>query len=261
VSAADNSQANDLNPRQRRIVEMIGGRGFIPIDELARHFSVSPQTIRSDVNRLCQGGTLRRYHGGIGPVSTLENATFDKRRVLRHRQKIRIATLIAAHIPDRASLFIHYGTTMEAVAAALGKHTGLLIVTNNLSAVPGMTPANSSQIILAGGKVSLPEQCTQGEAAVNFIGQFNVDFGVLSVGSVGPDGTLYEFGYEVAQTARPIIQNAKQVFLAVDRNKFGRKGLIRIGHLRDVSAVFTDAAPPAGLGKILKSHRVPVHVA
>ncbi|MCC7271462.1 MAG: DeoR/GlpR transcriptional regulator [Alphaproteobacteria bacterium] len=250
----------NASPRQRQIVDMVGVRGFVPIDELARHFRVTAQTIRTDVNRLCRDGMLRRYHGGVGLLSTQDNATFAKRRVLRHAEKARIAGLLAGHVPDQASLFLHYGTTMQAVAAALARHRGLLVVTNNVGAVATLRPAEGTQILLVGGRVSPAEQCTQGEAATSFIDQFNADFGLLSVGSVGPDGTLYEFGYEVAETARAIMANSKQVYLAVDGQKFERKGLVKIGHIGDVSALFTDRAPPAAIRRVLKDRGVALHV-
>ncbi|MGE0716025.1 MAG: DeoR/GlpR family DNA-binding transcription regulator [Alphaproteobacteria bacterium] len=251
----------NASPRQRQIVDMVGLRGFVPIDELAQHFRVTAQTIRTDVNRLCRDGLLRRFHGGVGLVSTQDNATFAKRRVLRHAEKARIAQRLAAHIPDQASLFLHYGTTMQAVAAALAKHRGLLVVTNNIGAVATLRPAADSQVFLVGGRVSAAEQCTQGEAATAFIDRFNADFGVLSVGSVGPDGTLYEFGYEAAETARAMMANAKQVYLAVDGHKFERKGLVKVGSLDAVSALFTDREPPEPIRRILAERGAAVHVA
>lgn len=251
----------DPSLRQRQILEMVGTRGFVPIDELARHFRLTSQTIRSDVNRLSREGLLRRYHGGVGLISTLDNATFAKRRVLHSQQKIRIARLLAEHVPANASVSLHYGTTMQAVAAALRKHTGLLIVTNNISAVSAAEPRNGLQLLLAGGKVNMTEQCTLGEAATGFFSQFYVDFGILSVGAIGADGSLYEFNYEAAETARAIMRNSKQVFLASDRQKFERKGLIKVGHLRDVSALFTDRAPPTPIVQLLKGRGISLHIA
>jgi DeoR family glycerol-3-phosphate regulon repressor len=249
------------SPRQRQIVEMAGTRGFLPIDELARHFQVTAQTIRSDVNRLCREGVLRRYHGGVGPVSTQDNATFAKRRVQRHAEKARIAALVAQHVPDHASLFLHYGTTMQAVAAALAKHRGLLVVTNNISAVATLRGADGMRILLAGGQVSLDEQCTQGQEATAFIDRFTADFGLLSVGAVGPDGTLYEFGFEAAATARAITSNARQIHLAIDAQKFDRKGLVKVGHIGGISALFTDRPPPPTIARILGERGIPVYLA
>ena len=39
-------------------------QGFVAIETLAQAFSVTPQTIRRDINTLNESGHLYRYHGG-----------------------------------------------------------------------------------------------------------------------------------------------------------------------------------------------------
>ena len=51
--------------RQAGIVELVRADGFRTIDQLAERFDVTPQTIRRDVNALCDEGLLRRRHGGV----------------------------------------------------------------------------------------------------------------------------------------------------------------------------------------------------
>ena len=46
------SQAN-LSPRHRDILELARQRGFLSTEELTRHFNVTSQTIRRDINELC----------------------------------------------------------------------------------------------------------------------------------------------------------------------------------------------------------------
>lgn len=46
-----------LSERQARIAEMIRQQDFIRVEVLARHFNVTTQTIRRDLNMLCEGGS------------------------------------------------------------------------------------------------------------------------------------------------------------------------------------------------------------
>jgi len=256
------SKSDKPDNRRREIVDLVSNRGFVPIEDLARHFDMTVQTIRSDVNRLCREGLLHRYHGGVGLVSTLDNATFAKRRVLRHQQKVRIAAAVAERVPDDSSVFLHYGTTMEAVAAALQDHQGLLLLTNNISAVSQLKQSGgSSKVVLLGGEVRASERCTQGVMTVAAIQQFQFDIALLSVGCIDAEGTLYEFSHEVAETARAALRNANQVFLAVDHQKFGRRGLVRVGSLREVSALFTDRPVPEPIARLAEAAGVSVQVA
>lgn len=70
-----------LSSRRRRILELTRQRGFVSIEALADHFSVTPQTIRRDINALCAQDLLRRYHGGAGLPSSVENEPYPTRRV------------------------------------------------------------------------------------------------------------------------------------------------------------------------------------
>src|SRR3546814_9445243 len=109
--AAPAAPRSELNQRQEEIIALVRERGFVSIEALADHFDVTPQTIRRDINQLCDLGLLRRYHGGAGLPSSVENLAYQTRPVLHQEEKARIARVLAAKIPDNASLFINIGTT------------------------------------------------------------------------------------------------------------------------------------------------------
>jgi DeoR family glycerol-3-phosphate regulon repressor len=51
------------------------------------------------------------------------------------------------------------------------------------------------------------------------------------------------------------------VFLAADNSKFGRPALVRQGHLDQIDALFTDAAPPAEMNETLAAANCQVYIA
>ncbi|TGV81855.1 DeoR/GlpR transcriptional regulator, partial [Mesorhizobium sp. M00.F.Ca.ET.158.01.1.1] len=42
-----------LSPRHAEIIQMAKDNGRVLVDDLATHFNVTPQTIRKDLNDLC----------------------------------------------------------------------------------------------------------------------------------------------------------------------------------------------------------------
>src|ERR1700733_8373872 len=50
--------------RQSEIVKLARSLGRVTVDDLARRFEVSAQTIRKDLNDLCGNRALTRVHGG-----------------------------------------------------------------------------------------------------------------------------------------------------------------------------------------------------
>ena len=236
-------------------------KGFITIEHLAREFGVTPQTIRRDINVLSDGGAVQRYHGGAGMVSSIENVAYTARKVLCLKEKQRIARMVADHIPNYASLFINIGTTTEEIAKALYRHEHLRIITNNLNVASILSGNEKFEVIVAGGLVRRRDGGIIGPLTIDFIQQFRVDYGIIGISGIDMDGTLLDFDYREVRAARAIIDNSRNVFLAADHTKFGRNAMVRLGSVKEVTALFTDQQPPAALREVINGADVQLFVA
>ncbi len=248
------------NQRQREILELVQSRGFVSSDELAKTFQVTPQTARRDINQLCREGLLRRHHGGAGLPPTVENIPYSTRQVICLDEKIRIAKMVARHIPHQASLFINIGTTTEEVAKALRNHRGLRIITNNLNVAAILSQNESFEIIVAGGVVRHRDRGITGETTIEFIDKFKVDFGIIGISGIDKDGSLLDFDYSEVRVAQAIMANSHKVFLATDSTKFGRKPMVRLGELSQIDALFTNKRPPDEILQVLTDASVKLHI-
>lgn len=256
-----NGKAAPLKQRQAKIQQLVQAKGFVTIEYLAHEFDVTPQTIRRDINTLSKRGLVNRYHGGAGVDSSTENVAYNDRKVLCYKEKQVIAHMVAGQIPDNASLFINIGTTNEAIAKALCNHKRLRIITNNLN-VAGILSSNANfEVIVAGGLVRHRDCGIIGEATIDFIQQFKVDYGIIGISGIDSDGTLLDFDYREVRAARAIIDNSRKVFLATDHTKFGRNAMVRLGSIQEVDAMFTDQPPPGPLAKIINDAEVHLFVA
>ncbi|HTO85027.1 MAG TPA: DeoR/GlpR family transcriptional regulator [Methylomirabilota bacterium] len=249
------------SPRQQQILALVRQRGFMSIEALADHFSVTPQTIRRDINQLSDRELLQRYHGGAGLPSSVENIAYQTRQVQELEEKRRIAQLVARHIPNDASLFINIGTTTEEVARALLSHRGLRIITNNLHVASIMSQNAGFEVIVAGGVVRSRDRGIVGEPTIDFLGQFKADFGIIGISGIDADGSLLDFDHREVRASKCIIANSSQVFLVSDHTKFGRNPMVRLGNLSDLDAFFTDQQPPPAICDLLEKSDVRLHVA
>lgn len=238
--------------RHEDILALVRQQGFVSIGQLSKQFSVTPQTIRRDINILSDHGLLQRHHGGAGPLLTTENVDYTDRKVLCLREKQIIAQLVAEHIPPKSSLFINIGTTTEEVAKALCHHSKLRVITNNLNVAKILSGNSEMEVIVTGGLVRHKDCGIVGEAAIDFIRQFKVDYGIIGISGVDMDGTLLDFDYREVTAARSIIDNSRKVFLVTDHTKFGRNAMVRLGGIEEVDAMFTNQMPPPELVEIMK---------
>ena len=233
-----------LSSRQQQILEFARINGRVEVDELARKFDVTPQTIRRDLNDLRERGLLSRTHGGATPATSVANVDYAKRRDLAAEAKLAIAAAAADLIGDHSSLFINIGTTTEQVARALYGRTGLVVITNNINVVNILSGSPGKELILAGGAVRQTDGAIVGEAAVEFIRQFKVDCAVIGASALDEEGDILDFDIREVSVARAIIENARKTILAADRTKFERTVPVRIAGLEAIDTIVTDAPPP-----------------
>ena len=245
----------NLPPRQQQILELVRERGYVSIEEMAQLFVVTPQTIRRDINQLADANLLRRYHGGAAYDSSVENTAYAMRADQMRDEKQRIGEAIAAQIPDHASLFINIGTTTESIARALLNHNHLKIITNNLNVATMLSAKDDFDVLLTGGSVRR-DGGVVGQASVDFINQFKVDFALVGISGIDEDGSLLDFDYQEVRVSQAIIDNARQVFLAADSSKFGRNAVVRLGPISLVDKVFTDHAPSAAISRLLHEQKI-----
>ncbi|MGE0282170.1 MAG: DeoR/GlpR family DNA-binding transcription regulator [Rhizobiaceae bacterium] len=245
-----------LPPRHNEIIQMAKEHGRVLVDDLAVHFNVTPQTIRKDLNDLCDQRLLTRIHGGALFPSGIENLEYEARRKIAADEKDAIGAEAAKLIPDGASLFINIGTTTEAVSKALLDHKGLMVITNNINVANRMRVYPAIEVVIAGGVVRGSDGGIVGEAAVDFIKQFKVDYAVVGASAIDHDGALLDFDFREVKVAQAIVANARHVILVSDSTKFERTAPVRIGHLSQVNTFITDRCDVPAIQKICQESEV-----
>ncbi|MDR3374419.1 MAG: DeoR/GlpR family DNA-binding transcription regulator [Ancalomicrobiaceae bacterium] len=245
-----------LTDRQKDIVKVALQAGRVTVEDLSTRFDVTPQTIRKDLNELCEAQVLKRTHGGAIISSSVENAPYDARRFFAAEEKRAIGRAAAAQIPNGSSLFINIGTTTECVAAALTEHEQLLVITNNLNVAMTLSSHPSIEVIVVGGSVRRIDRAVIGGQAVEMIRQFRVDYAIIGASALDEDGTLLDFDPQEVQVARAIIANSRRVLLACDHTKLDRSAPVRIAQMSEVHTFVTDRMPSARLRDVCASQRV-----
>ncbi len=250
-----------LTPRQADIVALARDNGRLDVDGLASRFGVTPQTIRKDLNELCDQGVLQRYHGGAMLPSGVANLAYESRRQLATSAKRRIGLKAAELIPHDCSLLINIGTTTEQVATALRAHKGLMVITNNMNVVNILQGYTEIEVIVAGGVLRHSDGGIVGEPAVDFLRQFKVDYAIIGTSAIDEDGSLLDYDYREVEVSRKIVESSRRTILVADSLKYGRSAPVRIGHISEIDHFVTDVAPPERLQRICAENQVAVDLA
>src|SRR3954467_1466953 len=99
-----------LSHRQSEILNIARAFGRVTVEDLARRFEVSAQTIRKDLNDLCDQRSRTRIHGGAIIASGVENLAYEARRFVAVEEKKAIGLCPAGPIFQGGAVFITIGS-------------------------------------------------------------------------------------------------------------------------------------------------------
>lgn len=247
--------------RQSEILQAVRLAGSCSIGELAERFEVSGETIRRTIKPLVTQGLVRRVHGGITLPERLQEPPFQKRMQENSGAKQRIARRVAEQIDNGDTLILDCGSTTTYVARALTQHRGLVVVTNSAEIARTLATNDSNKVFMAGGELRSDDTASLGPEALAFVGQFQVRHAILSLGAIDREGNMMVYHLSEADFSRAVMARAENVIVAVDRSKFGRKGLVKICEPERIDSLVTDATPPEPLRGRLAAAEVEVLLA
>lgn len=233
----------DAKQRQDFILEWVRQVHHLEVDAIATRFGVTPQTIRRDINRLCEAGMLRRRYGGVSLPSKTTNASITSRKTTNESAKWAIAQAVAARIPENASVSLGVGSTVEMVARALAGHQSLKILTNNLSIPLVLADNPDIEIIVAGGQFRRNDNDVVGPEVSHFFSSFCTDFGIVGTGSMDMQNGLMDFEVREAEVSRSIISNTRASILVADASKWQQTAACKVASFKYIDQFFTDYLP------------------
>ena len=244
--------------RQVQLAAYVAEHGQVTVARLAKHFNVSADTVRRDLDHLHAEGLLVRTHGGAVSLTAFPrpDSGLDVRARVQATAKDRIAALVAGLVPDGASLIINAGTTTLAVVRALRDHRDLTIATNNL-AVPGeIDPKIYRDLYVFGGAVRTSAQATVGPVTFPvMLGRQDVDIrcdlALICVGAVSSELGYFTSNLAEASMMSEMMNRATQVAVMADSTKIGRRLFAKVGELGRADWFVTDAPPPDDLAEAL----------
>ncbi|EYD74403.1 Glycerol-3-phosphate regulon repressor, DeoR family [Rubellimicrobium mesophilum DSM 19309] len=226
--------------RHPEILDLARRGGKVTVEDLARHFGVTHQTIRRDLAELAEAGRLERVHGGAVLPSGTTNIAYEERRRLNGEAKAAMGRACAGLIPPGSSLFLGIGTSTEAVARELLGHRDLLVVTNNINVAGILLASPDARVILAGGTIRRSDGGLVGPLAVQTIRRFRFDMAVIGCSALDDAGDLLDFDLQEVEVSQALLAQSRRTILVADHSKLQRNAPVRVASLADLATLVTD---------------------
>jgi DeoR/GlpR family transcriptional regulator of sugar metabolism len=256
-----------LIPAQRRrlIREHLQVHQIAQIASLSEMLGTSEATIRRDLEWLEQQGIVERTHGGAILTQRMPIEPAYAYSAQAHpEEKRRIGRAAAALVKDGDTIFVNSGTTATQVVQHLLARTDLhhlTIVTNNVSATPGV-PEAGFNVILLGGQVRPVANSVYGHFATAMVRQVAADRSFIGV-----DGITLKYGCTTpalaeAEIARVMIERTHgPVVVVADHSKWGVVSNYEIAPIEKVHTLVVDEGLALEHRAVLQEHSVQVLIA
>ncbi|HUY35746.1 MAG TPA: DeoR/GlpR family DNA-binding transcription regulator [Pirellulales bacterium] len=228
-----------LDERRNRLLELVRGRGFAALPDLAKELRVSQSTLRRDLDYLEESGAAKRTHGGVFYTGTSPKLPhFDERQPAQWDKKRTIAARAAELIDEGDTLLLDGGTTTYELARLLvGRR--LQVVTNSLPVANLFASDANSDLVLIGGYVYPRTGVSLGPYANEMLAHVNVRKTVLSVAGVNDRG-YFNSNLLLVETELAMMAAAEEVIVVADSTKFGRQSLAHLAALDAIDRLVVD---------------------
>lgn len=244
--------------RKAAIIEFIERCGQASVEDLAKKFAASQETVRRDLKMLADAGRVRKIHGGVRRIVHKKEGPFEERLATNNLAKQLIAEKLTKVVLPNQSLFIDTGSTTLICAEALSRVHNLTVITNSTRIAAIFTGGSGgADVFLLGGSYRNDNAQTVGPTTVSEAGRFRADHAILTVGTLDAKGAA-DFSEEEAQVARAMIASATQISIVADGSKLNRRSTFHVCDLDQIDRLIVDKAPKGALMEALISAKVDV---
>jgi DeoR family fructose operon transcriptional repressor len=155
--------------RQQAIARLVNQRGRMSVNQLAREYDVTTETVRRDLSTLERMGLVRRVHGGVVPPASLSliESGIRERDQVNIEIKERIARAALDHLPPPGgTIVIDAGSTTGRLASLLPPDHELTVVTHAVPIAARLAGQRQIDLRLLPGRVRRTTQAAVGADTV-----------------------------------------------------------------------------------------------
>ena len=218
---------SSVEERTAAILELLQVHSRVRVADLAARFSVSPVTVRADLELLEQRGRLQRVHGGaVLPDEHLREGSFDVRLRASVPVKRAIARVAARLVSDGDAIALDSSTSAYYVAEALVDRRGLTVVTNGLRVAEMLAARPGTTVVMPGGVVRPLSQSLVGDFGGFITQRGRLRLGFFGARAVSPDLGYLEVNPDEAAVKRAFALACDRVVIVFESAKTGSFGLV-----------------------------------
>jgi DeoR/GlpR family transcriptional regulator of sugar metabolism len=230
--------------RMERVLQMLETRDSLHVAELAKTFSVSEVTIRSDLASLANQGLVARVRGGVRPLKQGQEVGFDLRLRLEVDRKRAIARAAAALVGEGEAVALDASTTAYYMALELRSKRELVVVTNGLLVATALADAPGVTVLVTGGLLRLSAMSLVGDLGTDVLRTTRINKGFLGARGVSLERGLMDLNPDEVRIKQEMADACEEVYGIFDATKWHRSALLAFVPTDQLAGIITDSDAP-----------------
>ena len=241
--------------RRLKIIHQLAIRHEMEVEELSRLLHVSPSTIRRELSVMEKDGLLVRTHGAAHLRLPIDyDSLYASRAANQLHEKRAIALAATQLVTPGMLLALVGGTTCTALARMLRSLDDLTIVTSAINVALELQGQPNKRVIVTGGTLNRNSYELVGSQAIGSLENVHCEMAFLGASGMSPEYGLSMSDEPEAAVGRALIASADRAVVLADHTKLGKRGLVRVCPLEQLSLLITDArAAPEQLASLRRA--------
>ncbi len=225
-----------VDERRERIMKLIQENNFMSMEELEKHFDVSPATLRRDLQYWENMGAIERNYGGASLLQAFIEE--DEETYQRTRHMKAIAKRAAMFVEDGDVIFLNSSMTAIMVIDYL-RYKHVTVVTNNAKAIRYI-PDDNVTILLTGGEIRYPKRSITGDLAVQTINSITANKCFIGCSGLTAEG-IWTANVKETMVNKTMISRTKgKKFVLCDHTKVGLTFAFKYATFDNLDYLITD---------------------
>ncbi|MDR2254497.1 MAG: DeoR/GlpR family DNA-binding transcription regulator [Arthrobacter sp.] len=237
--------------RSNIILATLAREGTVDVERLVEELSVSPATVRRDLDSLAERQLLVRTHGGATRGSLAYDLP-ERYRLDDDGAKRAIASLASSLVSRGMVVGLSGGSTTDMLAQMLGMRadlrddTGraaLTVVTNSVNIASTLAVRPHIKVVVSGGVMHPHSYELVGPFAEATLGQLTCDLSFIGVNGISEEG-VYSVDEESEAVVNALIaRRARRAYVVADGGKLGMSAFATLPAVPGLGLITDDGAP------------------
>ncbi|MFF4954620.1 DeoR/GlpR family DNA-binding transcription regulator [Streptomyces chattanoogensis] len=236
--------------RMNALLELLGERGRVDVEEAATELEVSAATMRRDMDVLAEQQLLTRTRGGAVLSSVAYDLPIRYKHAHRSEEKEAVAKAAAKLVERGDVVGLSGGTTTTAIARVLatrpdfaeaGPQPHLTIVTNSLNIANELAVRPQIKIVLTGGVAHSRSFELVGPFSELVLQQISIDIAFIGANGMDPAMGATVHDEAEARVNRLMAERARRAVVVADSSKIGERCFARVGDADVFDTFITDS--------------------